>query len=62
MTFPGNSTNAPGSLKSWGNPFTYTATWEVVDGTGRFAGADGAGTSVMRGSGAVLRAALSGTI
>lgn len=62
VRWPGNSTNAPGSLRSFGNPFTYTATWEVVGGTGRFAGADGTGTSVLSGAGAVLRAAFDGTI
>ena len=62
VTFPGNSTNAPGSLNSWGNPFVYRATWEVTGGTGRFAGAAGTGTSTLSGSGAVLRATFSGTI
>ena len=62
VRWPGNSANAPGSLKSFGNPFTYTAAWEVVGGTGRFAGAAGTGTSVFSGAGAVQRATFSGTI
>jgi hypothetical protein len=62
VRFPGNSTNAPGSLKSFGNPFTYTAAWRVAGGTGRFAGAAGSGTSTLSGSGAVQRATFSGTI
>lgn len=62
VSFPGNSTNAPGSARSWGNPFVYVSDWEVTGGTGRFAGAAGAGTSTLRGAGAVLRATFSGTI
>ena len=62
VRFPGNSTNAPGAGRSWGNPFSYAYGWEVTGGTGRFAGAGGAGTGTLSGSGAVLRAALSGTI
>ena len=62
VTFPGNSTNAPGAAHSFGTPFRYAAAWEVAGGTGRFAGADGAGTSTLRGSGAVLQATFAGTI
>ncbi len=62
VTFPGNSTNAPGSAHSFGNPFRYAASWEVTGGTGRFAGAHGTGTSTLRGSGAVLQATFAGTI
>ena len=62
FAFPGNSTNAPGSLHSFGNPFTYDAAWTVAGGTGRFDGAQGSGTSAQRGVGAVLRATFSGTI
>ena len=62
VNFPGNSTNTFGTLKSWGNPFTNPAEWEVTGGTGRFVGADGTGTSTLRGVGAVVRATFSGTI
>ena len=62
VTFPGNSTNAPGAAHSFGNPFRYAAAWEVAGGTGRFAGAHGTGTSTLRGSGAVLQATFSGTV
>lgn len=33
---PGNSLSAPGSLKSYGNPFDLTGTWTVETATGEF--------------------------
>ena len=41
---PGNSANAPGADRSFGNPVFVTGTWEVVDATGNLTGATGSGT------------------
>jgi hypothetical protein len=60
--FPGKSPLAPGSLKSFGNPSTLTATWTVTGGTGVFAGASGSGSSTAHFAGDAGQSTLSGTI
>jgi hypothetical protein len=60
--FPGKSHEAPGSLKSFGNPFTATGTFEVTDGTGVFAGATGSGTATLKGAGAHNSVDATGTL
>ena len=62
VCFPGKSTLAPGSLKSFGNPFTLTATWTVTGGTGVFAGASGSGAAGTKAAGDAGHTTLSGTI
>jgi hypothetical protein len=62
VCFPGNSTNAPGSLVSNGNPFRATDSWKVVSGTGRFAGRTGSGTSDVHSAGNHADADYSGTL
>lgn len=62
VCYPGNSHVAPGQLHAFGNPFRLDATFEVVGGTGVFAGAGGAGTATIRGAGAVTRLVASGTL
>jgi hypothetical protein len=62
VCFPGNSQGAPGSLKSFGNPFTATGSFVITGGTGVFAGATGGGTATLRGAGAHSSLDLAGTI
>jgi hypothetical protein len=62
VCFPGNSTFAPGAMKSFGNPFRLTFTWTVTGGTGVFAGASGSGTGLSKGAGESGHTALSGVI
>jgi hypothetical protein len=62
VCFPGNSTFAPGAMKSFGNPFRLTFTWTVTGGTGVFAGASGGGTGTSKGAGETGHTELSGTI
>ena len=62
VCFPGNSTFAPGAMKSFGNPFQLTFTWTVTGGTGVFAGATGSGTGVTKTAGESGHTVLSGTI
>jgi hypothetical protein len=62
ICFPGQSTLAPGSLKSFGNPFTIEATFTIDRGTGVFKGASGSGTDQVRTAGDAGSSALSGTI
>jgi hypothetical protein len=62
MCSGGNSLNAPGDFKSWGNPFRYNGTWVVTDGTGDFTGATGTGSDQMTGSGGYATSVLSGDI
>ena len=46
---PGGSTFAPGNFfHSYGNPWKIDATYDVVGGTGVFAGATGSGTNTIR--------------
>lgn len=62
ICFPGESSSAPGSLKSFGNPFTFEGTFTVVGGTGIFKGAKGSGTSAIHTAGDAGSSTLSGTI
>jgi hypothetical protein len=62
VCFPGESSTAPGSLKSFGNPFTFEGTFEVVGGTETFKGATGTGTVVTRSAGDTGTSTLSGTL
>jgi hypothetical protein len=43
-SWPGSSREAPGAMRSFGNPAFVTGTWEVIGGTGGLAGATGSGT------------------
>ena len=60
--FPGNSREAPGSLKSFGNPFSATGTWEIVGATGSQTGTTGSGTVIQMGAGNTLQFWFSGTV
>jgi hypothetical protein len=62
VCFPGESSTAPGSLKSFGNPSTFEGTFEVIRGTGTFKGATGTGTVVTRAAGDTGSSTLSGTL
>jgi hypothetical protein len=62
ICFPGNSQNAPGSLRSWGNPLTFAGTFTITGGTGVFAGASGSGTATLKAAGARIRARATGTL
>jgi hypothetical protein len=62
VCFPGESASAPGSLKSFGNPFTFEGNFEVIRGTGTFKGATGTGTVVTRSAGDTGSSTLSGTL
>jgi hypothetical protein len=53
VCFPGNSFNAPGAARSYGNPFQQTGTFEVVSGAPALVGLTG--TSSVRFAGAALR-------
>lgn len=61
-TFPGSSTNAPGAMKSFGNPFTLEGTWVVTGATGSLAGASGTGAVTQMGAGNTLNFWFSGSI
>ena len=61
--FPGGSSTAPGSLKSFGNPVNDTGTWTVSDeSTGIFAGATGSGTDTLHWAGAKAFFTFTGTV
>lgn len=62
VCFPGRSFGTPGSAHSFGNPGFFTGTYEIVEGTGVFAGATGAGTSRFMAAGDAAKSTLSGTI
>jgi hypothetical protein len=62
VCFPGKSTLAPGTAKSFGNPFNIEATFTIVTGTGVFAGAQGSGTDVIKAAGDTGHSRLSGSI
>ena len=47
VCFPGKSTLAPGTAKSFGNPFNIEETFTIVSGTVVFAGAQCSGTDVI---------------
>ena len=61
-TFPGNSHDAPGSIVSFGNPYSVQGTWEVIGATGSLTGASGSGTVTQMGAGNTLNFWFSGTI
>ena len=47
---------------SWGNPESATADWQVIGGTGQFAGATGQGRSMLQGAGAAMRGDYAGAL
>jgi hypothetical protein len=49
-------------LTSYGNPRTFSASWEVQDATGQFAGMTGSGTDAGLTAGAALYATYRGTL
>ena len=53
VCFPGNSFNAPGAMRSYGNPFRQTGTFVVESGPTSLVGLTG--TSSVRLAGAALR-------
>lgn len=62
-TFPGNSTDAPGSLlHGFGNPYMQIFTWEIVGSTGGAAGTTGSGEGTLVASGDTLVFTFQGTI
>jgi hypothetical protein len=62
VVFPGASTDAPGALKSFGNPFSQTGTWEVIGATGALAGTTGSGDATLMGAGNTLQFWFTGTV
>ena len=62
--FPGASHESPGSVVSFGNPFSQEGTWRVVagSGTGGLAGAAGSGAVVLMGAGNTLQFWFEGTL
>ena len=61
-TFPGNSTNAPGAMVSFGNPFSVEGTWDIIGATGSLSGATGSGDVIQMGAGNTLNFWYSGSI
>ena len=47
---------------SWGNPESATANWQVILGTGQFAGVTGEGQSTLQGAGAAMRGDYAGAL
>jgi hypothetical protein len=62
ICFPGWSRAAPGGLLSYGNPETSTGTYEIIGGTGVFAGITGSGTVTAKIAGDILVIHYSGTV
>jgi hypothetical protein len=62
VMFPGNSREAPGGLKSFGNPFSQDGTWEVIGATGALAGTTGSGTVMSMGAGNTYQFWFTGTV
>jgi hypothetical protein len=62
LCFPGNSGNAPGALRSFGNPSRFTGSFTIVGGIGVFAGASGGGTATLNSAGAHLAGSAIGTV
>jgi hypothetical protein len=63
LCHPGGSSTAPGQQgRSQGNPFQATGTFEVIGGTGVFAGAAGSGTLTAIGAGDAIVIDYSGTL
>lgn len=61
-TFPGNSTNAPGALVSFGNPYSAEGTWRIIGATDSLAGASGTGDVIQMGAGNTLNFWYTGSI
>lgn len=61
-TYPGNSSNAPGAMVSFGNPYSAEGTWEIIDATGSLTGATGSGDVIQMGAGNTLNFWYSGSI
>ena len=59
---PGNSGNAPGQPRSYGNPNGLDRTDTIVGGTGRFAGASGTASCKVKVAGGVATINLEGTV
>jgi hypothetical protein len=59
---PGKSAFTPGSLRSYGNPRSWSAGWTVEAATGRFAGVVGTGTETGQNAGAELRLVYEGSL
>lgn len=63
LCYPGASSSAPGQQgRSQGNPFQGTGTFEVIGGTGVFAGASGSGTLTAIGAGDAIVIDYSGAL
>ena len=60
--FPGNSPNAPGAMKSFGNPFSEAGTWVIIGGTGSQAETSGSGTVTAMGAGNTFQFWFSGSV
>ena len=59
---PGRSASAPGMVGAFGNPLAVSATYEVIGGTGVFAGASGDGAATLTSAGARQHLSASGTL
>jgi hypothetical protein len=62
LCYPGASAGAQGSPRSQGDPFKATGRFVVLGGSGRFAGATGAGTLRSVGAGDAIVIHYSGTL
>ena len=54
--------HSAGLLKTFGNPFTVSIIYEVIGGTGVFAGASGEGTATLHSAGAMTQLDASGML
>jgi hypothetical protein len=59
---PGKSGEAPGQMKSFGNPLFGSGTWTVIEGTGNLAGVDGSGTISQLLAGNTIQIWFEGTL
>ena len=59
---PGKSTEAPGAMRSFGNPSRASGTWTVVGGTGNLTGATGSGTIEQLLAGNTIQIWFEGTL
>jgi len=62
VCYPGNSHSAPGGLRSFGNPLSFSGTYTITGGTGVFDGASGSGTATLKAAGGLIRARATGTL
>lgn len=51
---PGNALSAPGSMNSFGNPFTITGSWTALSANGQFGSITGPGTDNLHTAGAQI--------